>query len=406
MERNPWYRALLILAVAFLSVQLFLVVWRFGAHFATTLLIFFVAWTLSFILNPVVNALSARWRLGRGPAVATVYLAVLLVVVLFGFLLIPPLAHQVSTLGNKVPEYRQNTGQLISDLQEWLDKRHISIDLTQINTSDLNAQIDKAGTQLAQNAVSLAPRVVEGVVDVVIIFIISFYMMLDGPRITSAMISVTPERYQRDVRLLFASIDHSFGGFVRSSALLALIYGGGTAITMWATGIPFAMPVSIFAGLMLVIPFIGDIIAVVPTILIGLVTVSVVNVIIALIALVALQQLVLQILRPRIMGKSVGLHPLWVLAAFFIGAGAAGIWGALFAVPIAAIIQSIVQLYYFRFTGRPQPAALAALVRQSDAGYHPQRRERGQSGEVERLTGNGLPDDADKQPVGVAREDQ
>ena len=115
---------------------------------------------------------------------------------------------------------------------------------------------------------------------------------------------------------------------------------------------------------MLVIPFIGDVVAVVPTILIGLVTVSLVNVVIALICLIALQQLVLQILRPKLMGKSVGLHPLWVLAAFFIGAEAAGIWGALFAVPIAAIIQSVVQLYYYRVTGRPQPASLSALVRQ------------------------------------------
>ena len=120
---------------------------------------------------------------------------------------------------------------------------------------------------------------------------------------------------------------------------------------------------------MLIIPFIGDVIAVIPTILIGLVTVGIVNVIIALVAMIALQQLVLQVIRPKVMGKSVGLHPLWVLAAFFIGATAAGIWGALFSVPIAAIIQSVVQVYYYRITGRPQPAALVALAR--DSGVEP-----------------------------------
>src|SRR5579883_2316087 len=103
MERNPWFRALLMLAVAFLGVQLFMVVWRFGAHFAQTLLIYFLAWTLSFILNPAVNWLAARWRLGRGGAVAVVYVAVLAVVAALGFLLIPPLAKQASALGDKVP---------------------------------------------------------------------------------------------------------------------------------------------------------------------------------------------------------------------------------------------------------------------------------------------------------------
>jgi len=60
MERNPWFRALLILGVAFLGVQLFLIVWHFGSHFAQTILIFFLAWMLSFILNPAVDVVARR----------------------------------------------------------------------------------------------------------------------------------------------------------------------------------------------------------------------------------------------------------------------------------------------------------------------------------------------------------
>jgi predicted PurR-regulated permease PerM len=375
MERNPWFRTLLILGVAFLSVQLFLVVWHFGAHFAQTLLIFFLAWMLSFILNPAVNAVARRWVLGRAAAVAVVYLGMLAIVALAGFLIIPPAVKQVAALGDKVPEYRQNTGKLVLDMQDWLDRRGIAINIKDVNTEDLSKQIDKTGATLAQNALSLAPRVIEGVFDTVIILVVSFYMMLDAPRITAAMVNVTPERYRQDIRLLFASIDHSFGGYIRASVALALLYAAGTALTMWGTGIPFVLPVSMFAGFMLIIPFIGDVIAVIPTIAIGLLTVSIVNVVIALVAMVALQQLVLQIIRPKLMGKSVGLHPLWVLAAFFIGARAAGIWGALFSVPIAAIIQSVVQLYYYRVTGRPQSAFLSSLAREAAGSPFPLPRE-------------------------------
>lgn len=365
MERNPWLRTLLILGVAFLSVQLFLIIWRFGRYFAQTLLIFFLAWMLSFILNPPASYLVRRYKLNRPLAVTITYLGALALLVAVGFLIVPPAVRQVQTLGDKVPQYRDDTGKLVHDLQLWLNARHINVDLSGVNTTDLNKQIDNAGSTLAAQALNVAPKVITGIFDGVIVVVISFYMMLDAPRITSALIGVAPQRYKHDVRILFASIDHSFGGYIRTSVVLAVLYGAGTAITMMITGIPFVLPVATFAGLMLIIPFIGDIVAVIPTILIGLVTVSLVNTIIALALMIALQQLVLQVLRPKLMGKSVGLHPLWVLAAFFAGAQAAGFWGALFSVPIAAIVQSVVQIYYYRLTGRQQPPALIALDREA-----------------------------------------
>jgi predicted PurR-regulated permease PerM len=369
MDRNPWFRALLILGSVYLGVQLFLIGWRFGRFFAQTLLIFFLAWMLSFILNPPATYLQRRFKLARPVAVSLAYCGALACLVAIGFLVVPPAVRQVQTLGDAIPGYRQDTGKLIIDAQGWLNRRHIGIDLSGINTTDLNKQIDNLGNTLTQQGLALAPKVLEGVFDAVIVIVISFYMLLDAPRITSALINVTPERYRHDMRFLFASIDHSFGGYIRTSVVLAAIYALGTALTMVVTHIPFVLPVSIFAGLMLIIPFIGDIIAVIPTVLIGLVTVSVLDTIIALALMVALQQLVLQILRPKLMGRSVGLHPLWVLAAFFAGAQAAGFWGALFSVPIVAIVQSVVQVYYYRITGRPQPAAIAALEREANAGY-------------------------------------
>jgi predicted PurR-regulated permease PerM len=102
---------------------------------------------------------------------------------------------------------------------------------------------------------------------------------------------------------------------------------------------------------MLIIPFLGDIVAVIPPIGLALVSVSLFKTGILLAVMIAMQQVVLQILRPRIMGKEVGLHPLWVLASFLIGARVAGIWGALFSVPVAAILQTVVQLYWYRAAG-------------------------------------------------------
>jgi predicted PurR-regulated permease PerM len=237
-------------------------------------------------------------------------------------------------------------------LQPWLDDHHIPVDTSQlVRSNDLVAEARAFGTQLASNAIGLGESVLVAIFDGFVVLIISFYMTLDGPRITRAMLQVTPRRYRDDATLLVATIDRSFGGFVRSSLILSVAYAAGTATAMFLLGVPFVLPISVFAGAMLIVPFVGDFVAVVPPVLVGLVSVSLTRVGILLLILIVLQQLVLQVLRPRIMGKSVGLHPLWVLAAILAGARVAGVWGAIFAVPVAAIIQTAVQLYYFRAAG-------------------------------------------------------
>jgi predicted PurR-regulated permease PerM len=137
---------------------------------------------------------------------------------------------------------------------------------------------------------------------------------------------------------------------------------------MFLLGVPFALPVGVFAGVMMIIPLVGAIVAVIPPVIIALASVSLAKAVILLAVMIGLQQLVLQVLQPRIMGKSVGLHPLWVLASVLIGARVAGVWGALFAVPIAAILQTIVQVYYFRAAGdeASEEAISSSLLRERD----------------------------------------
>jgi predicted PurR-regulated permease PerM len=353
MERNPWLRALIILGVILISVQLFSVVWNFGREYGDIILVFFLAWMLAFLLNPVVEFLTMGQRRPRWLAVAGVYLGLLAILIVMGLLIIPPTANQVSALGRKIPQYTSNTSHLVDDLQERLNSRGLNVNLHQAATvRDFNQAGQQLGSYLAAHALTLAQGVLAAVFDGVIVIVLSFYMMLDAPRITRSVIQVTPGRFRADMQLLFASIDHSFGGYLRASFVIALVYAIGTALAMYILGVPFVLPVSAFAGLMLVVPIVGDIVAVLPPLLLGLFTISLVRIIILLVVMVALQQVVLQILRPKIMGRSVGLHPLWVLGAFLVGARAAGIWGALFSVPIAAIGQTIVQLYYFRAAGK------------------------------------------------------
>jgi predicted PurR-regulated permease PerM len=369
MENNPWLRTLIVLGVVFVSVQLFGIAWDIARQLSDIILIFVLSWLLAFLLNPAVQFLSVREYAPRIVAVSAVYLSVLAVLVAIAFLIIPPTVSQVSSLGDRVPTYALNASHLLHGLQPWLDSHRIPLDTRQLAASnDLVAEARSFGTDLASNAIGFGESLLVALFDAFVVLIVSFYMALDGPRITRAMLQVTPRRYRDDAVLLVATIDRSFGGFVRSSVILAFVYAAGTAAAMFLLGVPFVLPISAVAGAMLIVPFVGDFLAVVPAVLVALVSVSLAKVGVLLLILVVLQQLVLQILRPRIMGKSVGLHPLWVLAAILAGARIAGIWGAIFAVPVAAIIQTVVQLFYLSAAGNlDREGALArSLLRASE----------------------------------------
>jgi len=352
MENNRWLRALIILGVLFVGIQLFTIAWVFFRGFADILLIFVIAWLLAFLLNPAVEFFTIGRRTPRVLAVAAVYLCLAAILAIVAVLVIPPTASQVLTLSGHFPDYATNASSLLADAQRWFNSHGIPVNLETLGASgDLLSKAQAIGAILATNALGLAQGVALAAFNCIIILVISFYIMLDSPRIISALAQVTPSQYRDDSELLIASIDRSFGGFLRASLVLMFVYGAGTALAMFLLGVPFALPVGVFAGVMMIIPLVGAIVAVIPPVVIALATVSLARAAILLVVMIVLQQLVLQVLQPRIMGKSVGLHPLWVLASVLVGARVAGVWGALFAVPIAAILQTIVQVYYFRAAG-------------------------------------------------------
>jgi predicted PurR-regulated permease PerM len=369
MGKSRWLRALIVMGALFVGIQLFSVLWVFLRGFADILLIFGIAWLIAFLLNPAVEFFTIGHRTPRVLAVAAVYLCLAAILVVVGLLVIPPTAAQVITLSEHTPEYATNASSIATNAQDWLNSHGIPVNLQTVGgSSDFLTRVQALGTAVAANALEVAQGVAVTLFNCIIILVISFYIMLDSPRIIGAIATVTPTQYRDDAKLLIASIDRSFGGFLRASLVLMFVYGAGTALAMFLLGVPFALPVGVFAGVMMIIPLVGAIVAVIPPVIIALASVSLAKAVILLAVMIGLQQLVLQVLQPRIMGKSVGLHPLWVLASVLIGARVAGVWGALFAVPIAAILQTIVQVYYFRAAGdeASEEAISSSLLRERD----------------------------------------
>jgi predicted PurR-regulated permease PerM len=181
-------------------------------------------------------------------------------------------------------------------------------------------------------------------VEVLILLILSFYFMADGARLADSMILALPPRAQDDTRFLVANIHRAFAGFLRGQVIQSLVGALGTGLIMSILGVDYALLSSVVAGLVLFIPFIGPPVAVVLPVIISLLTRPEVTIFLFL-ALLALQQVIFNVLAPRILSRQVGLHPLLVFFAVLTGARVAGIWGAIFGVPIVAVLTAMISFY-------------------------------------------------------------
>jgi predicted PurR-regulated permease PerM len=271
-----------------------------------------------------------------------VYLVLLVCLVTMLVLVIPLLVEQATQLAAQLPTLAAQLLAILGQVQAALDSRGIPIaanlDASQPGLGQAAAQF---GTRLVENSVAVASGIASAVFSVTLILILSFYVVLDGDRFVVEILAAIPERYADDARQALVSVDRSFGGFLRGMAIQGAILGLGTAAIMGLGGLHYVLLASIFAAVVIVVPFIGPFFAlVVPLVIAVFSNLPTSQLIAIVIGLVVLQLLVLNVVAPKVMSESVGLHPLLVFLALLTGVKEAGIAGAIFGVPIAAVIYA------------------------------------------------------------------
>jgi len=349
MLRDPWLRALAILGCAIAGFYLIGLLWQVVQELADIIMLFFLAWLIAFVLEPLVGTLETR--VPRLVGIGITYVTLLVLLSLGVLLLVPALALQTVEVVRSMPSYVEQGGQVLTDLQNstnnWLlDHRSpILIDLkSALNPQELSRRADALGPQVLGNVVGFATGAATLLVEVLALIILSFYFMADGARLADSFIYALPLRAQDDARYLVANIHRAFAGFLRGQLIQCLVGGIGTGVIMSALNVDYALLASVIAGLVLFIPFIGPPVAVVLPVTIGLLTHPEVTIYLFL-ALLALQQVIFNVLAPRLLSHHVGLHPLLVFFAVLAGARVAGIWGAIFGVPIVAVLAAMTSFY-------------------------------------------------------------
>ena len=337
-------RIVAVLLIVFLGIQVFAQVWQAVGAVADVLLIFIVAWAIAYLLAPLVQRIDDATPLDRAFSVVVVYVGLAFVIVVALSIVVVPLSQQLSDFAARAPEYGTRASEAVQNAQKTLNDAGLRVDLAEFY-GQLPQRIGALASAYAADLLGVISATAGALFNLTLVLIIAFLMLLDGDELWRRFVLRLPAPRRREAELFRESADRSFGGFLRGSLVLGVIYGVATLVYLVLFGVPFTGVLSVVAGLTVIIPFFGPIIAMIPVL--GVTAVAAGDRFLPVfIATILLQQVALNVISPRIMSKSVGIHPIFVFFALLLGAKVAGFWGVVLAVPIAGILNSVFAYLY------------------------------------------------------------
>lgn len=304
-------------------------------HFTKIILIFVLSAMVAFMLEPLVARLQRR-GIARAWATAGIYASFILALSAALFWIGGVLVTQLSQLNQQIPVYAQGLQEEgVPVLQDWLGRHGIQADLSNLQR-DAGAALQSSGTELISRSLSIMTGVTDALVTLVLVLVISLYLVLDGSRIRDALASLVPPKRQRVFLFLETSLVRIVGGYIRGQLLMSAVIGVSTGLGCWLLGVEYPLVLGVLAFFFELIPIVGPVLTAIPAIIVSLFQ-PFPLVLFVIGFFVVMQMVESNVLGPRITGHAVGLHPIASILALLGGAEVAGLWGALFAVPVVGL---------------------------------------------------------------------
>ncbi|GIN38601.1 MULTISPECIES: AI-2E family transporter [Heyndrickxia] len=340
MRKPRWYLlfylAYILLVLIILYVFLLLKpFWMpLGKVLLSAFLPIFIAAFFTYLLHPLVEKLH-RTGLHRGIAIIIIY------VIFFGgigysiYLGIPILIEQIKDLSDHIPEFANH-------YRNWVENLHDSTSRWPDGMKEqIEGRIDKFEIWLSgflSNAINSLMKLINFIFILAIIPFLSFYLLKDIDSVKRATWYFTPKKWRKAGTKFLKDVDESIGGYIRGQLLVCLLVGIISTIAFWIMGIKYPILLGIIVGITDIIPYFGPIIGAVPAGIIAA-TISVKYLVYVLIIIAVLQFIEGNILSPLIVGKSLHMHPLFIILALTMGGEIGGVIGLILAVPVLAIFK-------------------------------------------------------------------
>jgi predicted PurR-regulated permease PerM len=336
-----------------------------------------VAALIAVIVRPIVVRLHTRGHLPRGLAVGLVYLGLAILAPLVIILILPSITDALVYVGNL--DYES----ILQNGTEWLRSMLIAIKAAQL-PAGLDAYVDRsvdtvlitfqsfsptaatppsfdallqplssALISVVETGANLVGTVIAQAVKIGFIFLASIYISLEAHTYRGALLQIAPAAYRPEISILIERIERVWNAFFHGELILMIVVGVMTTIGLVILGMPGALYLGIFAGLLEIIPNLGPIIAAVPAVIVALMQGSISLpishlsfAVLIILFYILVQQVEDKLIVPRVLGAALELSPLIVMTGIVVGISVGGILGALLATPIIATGREVLQYIY------------------------------------------------------------
>jgi len=314
-------------------------------RFNQVIFILFVAIVIGTVIRPVVTWLHQR-GLPRIVGVILVSFLLLIIIISFALLLFPLIAEQSGKITDSVPGYYQS-------LREWMgtNPNRLIMSLGEFLPAALPnlASITQTGQQkldTAGQAFGYVVSAAEVIFMATAILLLAFHWTLDGPRAIQSLLQLVPNDQRESISGLISAMETKVGFYITGQGVLCLVIGIMALAAYVLIGLPNALLLAFVAGILEAVPMIGPLLGAIPAAVIAL-SIAPAKLIWVVVATLVIQQVENSLLVPRVMRKAVGVNPFVSLLAIFAFSSFFGIAGALMAIPIAAILQLLLDRFVF-----------------------------------------------------------
>lgn len=338
--KNKWILVVFISLISFYFIYMFIKRNPFLYDiFITTI----VSMVLAYALNPLVNKLENR-GIKRTYGVLIIYLSILAIFFILAFLIIPQSGREIKRLFTNLPLYFDQG----SDIVDKIYKEYESIlgglppvfsDIEKVLMENIT-RIQNILLETLKSFIGIIMGMTSKIINIVLTPILTLYFLVDKDYFREKIKTLMPKKHREDIIYLATTIDRSLSQFIKGRLLMSLYVGIFTTVMLFILGIDFAFVIGLMTGIFDIIPYIGPFIGFIPALFFGFIESPIKAVWVSMLFLV-IQWGGNNILAPKIIGESMGIHPMVIFLAIIVGGGIFGVFGMIVSVPLVAVFKII-----------------------------------------------------------------
>jgi predicted PurR-regulated permease PerM len=314
-----------------------------------------VALLLTSALAPIAHWLNRRGAPHWLSATAAM-LGLLGVLVAFGLYLAPLVVEQARQLGASLPTWSDRIDRLEDQWRGWRDQTPLMP-----RFQELTVWLQEQASTVFSSVLGFTGRFVALLAGLVSVLFLSFFFLMEGGRLRRQVLSLVPVAHRDRTGEIVSDISSQVGHYMLGRLLVMVVVGVLVGLGLWLLGVPYAVLLGLIAGLLDIVPFIGPILASVFGVAVGL-TISLEKALWVAGLYWAVQSIEGYVLSPFIVGRTVGLHPVWIFLALLVGETFLGLIGVILSIPAAVAMQVLIRQAYRPHLARRHLAETVAFA--------------------------------------------